>query len=104
MNQRDMFDLFTMVFLLSIDHETQLKRLDTPDNADRNAAQRAQILEGRPTFERRDAGRGRGGPRRKSADRQPRDAHPPRGIRARTGGANPRIAPAQGMHLTVRGV
>jgi dephospho-CoA kinase len=52
MNQRDMFDLFTTVFLLSIDHETQLRRLDTPDNADRNAAQRAQILEGRPTFER----------------------------------------------------
>jgi len=52
MNQRDMFDLFTTVFLLAIDHETQLRRLDTPDNADRNAAQRAQILEGRPTFER----------------------------------------------------
>ena len=52
MNQRDMFDLFATVFLLSIDHETQLERLDTPDNADRNAAQRAQILEGRPTFER----------------------------------------------------
>lgn len=52
MNQRDMFDLFTTVFLLSIDHETQLQRLDTPDNADRNAAQRAQILEGRATFER----------------------------------------------------
>jgi dephospho-CoA kinase len=47
-----MFDLFTTVFLLSIDLETQLGRLDTPDNADRNAAQRAQILEGRPTFER----------------------------------------------------
>lgn len=52
MNQRDMLDLFATVFLLSIDHETQLKRLDTPDNANRNAAQRAQILEGRPTFER----------------------------------------------------
>ena len=52
MNQRDMLDLFTTVFLLSIDHETQLKRLDTSDNANRNAAQRAQILEGRPTFER----------------------------------------------------
>jgi hypothetical protein len=46
-----MLDLFGTVFLLSIDHETQLKRLDTPDNADRNAAQRAQIVEGRPTFE-----------------------------------------------------
>jgi dephospho-CoA kinase len=58
MNQRDMFDLFTTVFLLSIDHETQLRRLDTPDNADRNAAQRAQILDGRETFERqmREAG------------------------------------------------
>ena len=52
MNQRDMLDLFTTVFLLSIDHETQLSRLDTPDNADRNAAQRAQILDGRATFER----------------------------------------------------
>ncbi len=52
MNQRDMFDLFATVFLLAIDHETQLKRLDTPDNADRNAAQRAQILDGRATFER----------------------------------------------------
>jgi hypothetical protein len=52
MNQREMFDLFTTVFLLSIDHETQLRRLGTPANAHRNAAQRAQILEGRPTFER----------------------------------------------------
>jgi hypothetical protein len=58
MNQRDMLDLFATVFLLSIDHETQLRRLDTPDNADRNAAQRAQILDGRETFERqmREAG------------------------------------------------
>lgn len=52
MNQRDMLDLFATVFLLSIDHETQLRRLDTPDNADRNEAQRTQILEGRATFER----------------------------------------------------
>ncbi len=52
MNQRDMFDLFATVFLLSIDHETQLRRLDTPDNADRNEAQRTQILDGRETFER----------------------------------------------------
>ena len=52
MNQRDMLDLFATVFLLSIDHETQLERLDTPANADRNAAQRTQILEGRATFER----------------------------------------------------
>jgi hypothetical protein len=52
MNQRDMLDLFTTVFLLSIDHETQLTRLGTPANAHRNAAQRAQILKGRPSFER----------------------------------------------------
>jgi hypothetical protein len=52
MNQRDMLDLFTTVFLLSIDHETQPKRLDTPANADRNPAQRAQILDGRAKFER----------------------------------------------------
>jgi len=52
MNQRDMLDLFTTVFLISIDHETQLRRLGTPANAHRNAAQRAQILEGRPSFER----------------------------------------------------
>jgi len=52
MNQRDMLDLFATVFLLAIDHETQLRRLDTPDNADRNEAQRAQILDGRETFER----------------------------------------------------
>src|SRR3954447_6067624 len=38
-NQRDMLDLFTTVFLLSIDHETQLARLDTPANSHRNAAQ-----------------------------------------------------------------
>ena len=52
MNQRDMLDLFTTVFLLSIDHETQLRRLGTADNADRNEAQRTQILDGRETFER----------------------------------------------------
>jgi len=52
MNQRDMLHLFTMVFLLSIDHKTQLARLGTPANVHRNAAQRAQILEGRPSFER----------------------------------------------------
>ncbi len=51
MNQRDMLDLFEMVFLLSLDHETQLERLDTAANAHRNAALRAQILEGRPLFE-----------------------------------------------------
>src|SRR4051795_13164334 len=50
-NQRDMLDLFEKVFLLSLDHETQLQRLDTPANAHRNAALRAQILNGRPVFE-----------------------------------------------------
>ena len=51
-NQRDMFDLFQAVFLLALDHETQLERLDQPSNAHRNAALRAQILDGRPAFER----------------------------------------------------
>lgn len=52
MNQRDMLDLFEAVFLLSLDHATQLERLDTPANAHRNAALREQILDGRPVFER----------------------------------------------------
>jgi dephospho-CoA kinase len=51
-NQRDLLDLFDAVFLLSLDDATQIERLDTSDNADRNAAQRAQILAGRPVFER----------------------------------------------------
>ena len=51
-NQRDMLDLFEVVFLLSLDHETQLERLGTATNAHRNAALGAQILEGRPVFER----------------------------------------------------
>ncbi len=51
MNQRDMLDLFDRVFLLSLDDETQLERLGTAANAHRNAAQRAQILAGRPLFE-----------------------------------------------------
>jgi hypothetical protein len=46
-----MFDLFRMVFLLSMNHEIQLARLNTPANAHRNAAQRAHILQGRPEFE-----------------------------------------------------
>jgi shikimate kinase len=50
-NQREMLDLFDKVFLLSLDHETQLARLDAPANAHRNAALRAQILDGRPVFE-----------------------------------------------------
>jgi hypothetical protein len=52
MNQRDMLDLFEAVFLLSLDHATQLERLDTAANAHRNAALREQILAGRPVFER----------------------------------------------------
>ena len=89
-----MLDLFTMVFLLSIDHETQLQRLDTPDNADRNAAQRAQILKGRATFERqmRAAGAVVLDGSRPTADLGVASTtrYPPR-----TGGANPRIAPAR---------
>jgi dephospho-CoA kinase len=50
-NQRDLLDLFDRVYLLTIDHRTQLARLDTPANAHRNAAARAQILDGRPVFE-----------------------------------------------------
>lgn len=52
MNQRDLLDLFARVFLLTLDDATQRDRLDTPDNAGRNEAQRTQILEGRPVFER----------------------------------------------------
>jgi dephospho-CoA kinase len=51
MNQRDLLDLFEIVFLLSLDHETQVERLDTVANAHRNAALRAQILAGRPVFQ-----------------------------------------------------
>lgn len=51
MNQREMFDLFELVFLLSLDDATQLMRLDTPSNAHRNQAQRAQIIKGREVFE-----------------------------------------------------
>jgi dephospho-CoA kinase len=50
-NQLDMLDLFDLVFLLTLDEQTQIERLDTASNADRNAAQRAQIIEGRPVFE-----------------------------------------------------
>jgi dephospho-CoA kinase len=49
MNQRDLLDLFDAVFLLSIDDSTQLARLDAARN--RNAAQRAQVVAGRPIFE-----------------------------------------------------
>src|SRR5450432_2985378 len=40
-----------LVFLLSIDDATQLDRLNTASNAQRNEAQRAQIINGRPIFE-----------------------------------------------------
>jgi dephospho-CoA kinase len=50
-NQLDMLDLFDLVFLLTLDDQTQIDRLNTASNADRNAAQRAQIIEGRPVFE-----------------------------------------------------
>jgi dephospho-CoA kinase len=50
-NQRDMLDLFDLVFLLMIDHETQIERLNAPSNAHRTAALRAQIVDGRPVFE-----------------------------------------------------
>ncbi len=50
-NQRDMLDLFDLVFLLTLDHTTQLERLDAPSNAHRTAAARAQILDGRQVFQ-----------------------------------------------------
>lgn len=50
-NQLVMLDLFDLVFLLALDDQTQLDRLNTQSNADRNAAQRAQIIEGRHVFE-----------------------------------------------------
>jgi hypothetical protein len=51
MNQREMLDLFEVVFLLALDNDTQVARSNTPSNAHRNAAMRAQILEGRPVLE-----------------------------------------------------
>ena len=50
MNQRDMFDLFDMVVLLSIDDDTQIARLDASGN--RNQAARAEVIAGRPYLER----------------------------------------------------
>lgn len=50
-NQLDMLDLFEVVFLLTLNEQTQIDRLDAASNADRNSAQRAEILEGRPVFE-----------------------------------------------------
>ena len=57
MNQREMLDLFDAVFLLSLDHATQLARLDTHTDAHTDASRsevlRAQILDGRPVFQRK---------------------------------------------------
>lgn len=50
-NQWDMLDLFDLVFLLTLDEQTQIDRLDAVSNAGRNAAQRAEIIDGRPVFE-----------------------------------------------------
>jgi gluconate kinase len=50
-NQRDLLDLFDLVFLLTLDHPTQIERLDAPSNAHRRAAERTQIIQGRPIFE-----------------------------------------------------
>lgn len=50
-NQRDMLNVFDRVFLLTLDEQTQIDRLDAPSNANRNAAQRAEIIDGRPIFE-----------------------------------------------------
>ena len=52
MNQRELLHLFDGVFLLSLDHATQVDRLDRPSNAGRTPAQRLEILEGREVFER----------------------------------------------------
>ena len=49
----ELLDVFDVVFLLSIDEQTQVHRLDAPSNANRNPDQRRQIIEGRPEFERR---------------------------------------------------
>ena len=53
MDQEELLDLVDVVFLLSIDARTQVHRLNAPSNADRNADQRRQIIEGRPAFEQR---------------------------------------------------
>lgn len=53
MDQEELLDLVDVVFLLSIDERTQVRRLDAPSNDDRNADQRRQIIEGRPAFEQR---------------------------------------------------
>jgi gluconate kinase len=51
-NQRELLGVFDAVFLLALDDVTQVERLDTPANAHRSAALRAQIREGRAAFER----------------------------------------------------
>jgi adenylate kinase family enzyme len=53
MDQEELLDLVDLVFLLSIDEWTQVSRLDAPSNADRNADQRRQIIDGRPALEQR---------------------------------------------------
>lgn len=53
MDQEELLDLVDVVFLLSIDEQTQVHRLDEPSNADRNTDQRRQIIEGRPAFEQK---------------------------------------------------
>ena len=50
-NQRDLLALFDVVFLLTLDDQTQVERLDAPSNAGRPEPERRQILEGRPMFE-----------------------------------------------------
>ena len=51
MNQREMLDLFELVFLLSRDEATQLQRLYERSKGGRDQAQRRQIIEGRTIFE-----------------------------------------------------
>ena len=51
-NQRDMLNLFKLIFLLTLDHKTQVERLNAPSNAHRTRVARTQILDGRPVFER----------------------------------------------------
>ena len=52
LNQRDMLDLFDLIFLLSLDHDPAIERLNAASNAHRTGAALAQILDGRPVFER----------------------------------------------------
>lgn len=47
----DVLDLVDLTLVLLLDDETQVQRLDTPDNQGRNEAERRQIVEGRATFE-----------------------------------------------------